>query len=45
LHHKTETLNSLTLKIETHNVVKCLGDNYSEQIWETLQEQPPKINL
>jgi len=32
LHQRAETLNSLTLKIETHNVVKCWGANYSDQI-------------
>jgi len=29
---KNETLNSLASKIETHDVAKCLGDNYSDQI-------------
>jgi len=33
MNQKAETLNSLTLKIETHNVVKCLGANYFDQIW------------
>jgi len=33
LHQKTETLNSLASKIETDHVAKCLGDNYSDQIW------------
>jgi len=32
LHQRAETLNSLTLKSETHNVVKCLRANYSDQI-------------
>jgi len=35
LHQRAKTLNSVTLKIETHNVVKCLGTNYFDQIWET----------
>jgi len=32
LYQRTETLNSLASKIETHNVAKCLGDSYSDQI-------------
>jgi len=32
LHQRAKTLNSLTLKTETHNAVKCLAANYSDQI-------------
>jgi len=30
LHQRTETLNSLTLKIKTYNVMKCLGYNLTK---------------
>jgi len=39
---RTETLNSLVLKIKTHNVAKCLGDNYSDQMRSNCRNNPRK---